>query len=82
MPPAELVSGEVCVQQVTPGGEVAGRRPQAQCGTGRGNRRRSRCAHPGLPACAVLPGEARTGHRLVMFRAVIVMFRAVTGQLQ
>jgi len=36
MPPAELVGGEVCVQQVTPGGEVAGGGRQAHCGTGRG----------------------------------------------
>jgi hypothetical protein len=35
MPPAELVSGEVCVQQVTPGGEVAGCGRQAR-GGGRG----------------------------------------------
>ena len=36
MPPAGLVSGAVCVRQVTPGGEVAGGGRQAQCGTGRG----------------------------------------------
>jgi hypothetical protein len=36
MPPAELVSGEVRLQQVTPGGEVAGGGRQAHCGTGRG----------------------------------------------
>ena len=82
MPPAGLVSGEVCVQQVTPGGEVVGGRPPGTLRYRAGNRRRSRCARPRLPACAPLPGEALTGHRLVMLRAVIVMFRAVTGQLQ
>jgi hypothetical protein len=81
MPPAELVSGEVCVQQVTPGGEVVGGGRQAHCGTGRGIVV-GLGVRPRLPACAPLPGEALTGHRLVMFRAVIVMFRAATGQLQ
>jgi len=32
MPPAELVGGEVCVQQVTPGGEVDGCGRQAHRG--------------------------------------------------
>ena len=82
MPPAGLVSGEGCVPQVTPGGKVVGGRLPGTLRYRPGNRRRSRCARPRLPACAPLPGEALTGHRLVMFGAVIVMFRAVTGQLQ
>ena len=75
MPPAELVRGEVCVRQVMPGGEVAGGGRQAHGGTGRGIVAGRGVRAPRLPACAPLPGEARTGHRLVMFRAV-------TGQLQ